>query len=136
MIFTVILLIYTELFFLLSGENCVSNNFGELFRCTYRKVASSRLSRLVAHLRIFRLFMKGKIDDYVLWLLAKRVQNWIVDRSSARDFTVCKNICEIMNQFWRLILPLIGGTNLTFCSIFSPCNIFSALYGFLGLLHN
>ena len=33
---------------------------------TYRKVASSRLSRLVAHLRIFRLFMKGKFDAYVL----------------------------------------------------------------------
>ena len=29
---------------------------------SYRKVASSRLSRLVAHLRIFKLFMKGKID--------------------------------------------------------------------------
>ena len=57
---------------------------------TYRKVASSRLSRLVAHLRIFRLFMKGKFDAYVLWPLAKRVQNWIVDRSTARDFTVSK----------------------------------------------
>jgi hypothetical protein len=33
---------------------------------TYRKVASSRLSWLVAHLRIFRLFMKGKFDGYVL----------------------------------------------------------------------
>ena len=33
---------------------------------TYRKVASSRLSQLVAHLRIFRLFMKGKFDAYVL----------------------------------------------------------------------
>ena len=32
----------------------------------YRKVASSRLSRLVAHLRLFRLFMKGKFDGYVL----------------------------------------------------------------------
>ena len=33
---------------------------------SYRKVASSRQSRLVAHLRIFRLFMKGKVDAYVL----------------------------------------------------------------------
>ena len=33
---------------------------------TYRKVASSRLSRIVAHLRIYRLFMKGKFDAYVL----------------------------------------------------------------------
>ena len=41
----------------------------------YRKVASSRLSRLVAHLRIFRLFMKGKFDAYVLRPLAKGNQN-------------------------------------------------------------
>ena len=41
-------------------------------------------------LRIFRLFMKGKFDAYVLWPLAKRVQNWIVDRSTARGFTVFK----------------------------------------------
>ena len=32
----------------------------------YRKVASSRLSRLVAHFQFFRLFMKGKFDAYVL----------------------------------------------------------------------
>jgi hypothetical protein len=32
----------------------------------HRKVASSRLSRLVGHLRIFRLFMKVKFDAYVL----------------------------------------------------------------------
>ena len=32
----------------------------------YRKVASSILSLLVAHLRIFKLFMKGKFDAYVL----------------------------------------------------------------------
>ena len=32
----------------------------------YRKVASSRLSWLVAHPSIFRLFMKGKFDAYVL----------------------------------------------------------------------
>ena len=50
---------------------------------TYRKVASSSLSRLVAHFWVFRLFMKGKFDA-----LAKRVQNWIVDQSTARDFTV------------------------------------------------
>ena len=55
---------------------------------TYRKVTNSRLSRLVAHFWIFRLFMKGKFDAYVLWSLAKGVQNWIVDRSTARDFTV------------------------------------------------
>ena len=32
--------------------------------------------------------MKGKFDAYVLWSLAQRVQNWIVDPSTARDFTV------------------------------------------------
>ena len=53
-------------------------------------VASSSLSQLVAHVWIFRLFMKGKFDAYVLWPLTKRVQNWIVDRSTAHNFTVCK----------------------------------------------
>ena len=33
---------------------------------TYRKVARSRLSRLVAHPRIFRRLMKGKFDPYLL----------------------------------------------------------------------
>ena len=32
----------------------------------YRKVVNSRLSRLIAHPRIFRLFMKRKLDPYVL----------------------------------------------------------------------
>ena len=34
--------------------------------------------------------MKGKSDAYVLWPLAKKFQNWIVDRSTTRDFTVLK----------------------------------------------
>ena len=32
--------------------------------------------------------MKGKFDANVLWPLAKSVRNWIVDRSTPRDFTV------------------------------------------------
>ena len=32
-------------------------------------------SRLVAHPRIFRLFIKGKFDAYVLWPFAQRIQN-------------------------------------------------------------
>ena len=40
----------------------------------YRKATGSRLSRLVAHLRIFRLFRKGKFDAYVLLTLAEIVQ--------------------------------------------------------------
>ena len=46
-----------------------------LYLYMYLKVSSSRLSRLGAHLRIFKQFMKRKIDAYVLWHLAKRVQN-------------------------------------------------------------
>ena len=41
----------------------------------YRKVASRSTSRLVAHPRSFKLFMKGKFDAYVLGPLAQRVQN-------------------------------------------------------------
>ena len=37
----------------------------ETFHIIYRKVANSRLSRLVAHFHILRLFMKGKFDAYV-----------------------------------------------------------------------
>ena len=59
-----------------------------LWRLNNRKVASRRLSWLVADLMLFRLFMKGKIGAYVLWPLAKIVHNWISDRSSARDFTI------------------------------------------------
>ena len=36
------------------------------YRLQNRKVTSSRLTRLVAHSRIFRLFMKGKFVAYVL----------------------------------------------------------------------
>ena len=56
------------------------------------KVTSSRLSPLVAHLRISRLFMKGNFDAYVLWPWAKKVENWIIDWSNAHDFMVrsCK----------------------------------------------
>ena len=32
--------------------------------------------------------MKGKFDAHVLWPLAKKFQNWIVDQSTARDFTI------------------------------------------------
>ena len=54
----------------------------------YRKFTSNRLSLLVLHPSIFRLFMKGKFDTYLLWSFTQRVQNWIVDWSTARDFTV------------------------------------------------
>ena len=38
---------------------------------TYCKIASSKLSRLEAHFQIFRMFMKGNFDAYVLWTLDK-----------------------------------------------------------------
>ena len=59
-----------------------------VFICQHRKVASSRLSRLVVHPKIFRRLMKGKFYPYVLWPLTQKFQNLIVDRSTARDFTV------------------------------------------------
>jgi hypothetical protein len=57
-------------------------------RSTYREVGNSSLSLLIAHFQIFRGLIKGKFDAYVLWPLAKKFQNWIIDRSTARDFTV------------------------------------------------
>ena len=35
--------------------------------------------------------MKGKFDDYALWPLAKKFQNWIVDRS--RLYGILKLVC-------------------------------------------
>ena len=54
----------------------------------YRKVVSSNLSCLEGHAGFFRLLMKWTFDPYVLWPLAKKFQNWTVDRSTARDFMV------------------------------------------------
>ena len=75
-------------------------------RFNYCKVASSRLSWLVAHFWIFRLIMKGEFDNYVLWPLAQRVQNSIVDRSTCRDFTV-------FEEWWYIqIQAHIEGINI------------------------
>ena len=83
----------------------LSSNFCPLLILIH--TVKSRAVDLVGQSRIFRLFMKGKFDAYVLWPLTKRFQNWIVDRSTARDFTVCLIICfggaEIMFffYFWK-----------------------------------
>ena len=55
----------------------------------YRKVASSRLSWLLALLRIFRLFMKGKFDAYLLDLvfLSVSVISSIFDKCPDRVIT-------------------------------------------------
>ena len=45
------------------------------------------MTTTVAHFQTFRKLMKG-FNAYVLWPLAKKFQNWIVDRSTALDFTV------------------------------------------------
>ena len=50
------------------------------------------LMKLVNSTMIFRLFINVKLYAYVLWPLAKRVQNWIVDQSTARDFTVLMHL--------------------------------------------
>jgi hypothetical protein len=72
----------------------------------YRKVASRSMSWLEACPRIFRLYMKGKFDPYVLWPLTKRVQNWIVNQSAC-NFTV-----------WRIInkSPRFTNSNRFFCN--------------------
>jgi hypothetical protein len=74
----------------------------------YRKVESSSLSRLVAHFQIFRRLMKGKFDAYVLWPLAKKFQNWIVDRSTARDVTVVQKV-----YVWAIKLSFCQNDPLT-----------------------
>ena len=79
------------------------NMFAILKTFTYRKVASSSMSRLVAHFQISRRLMKGKFDAYVLWPLAKKFQNWIVDRSTARDFTVIDLTKSVyIEYFWEV----------------------------------
>ena len=74
----------------------------------YRKV-DSRQSRLVAHPSIFRMFMKGKFDAYELWPLAQSFQNWIVDQSTAHDFTANeyfhRSILESMQDSQRAYTP-------------------------------
>ena len=42
--------------------------------CTVKSRAVGCLGYIVAHSRIFRLFMKGKFDAYLLWPLAKKFQ--------------------------------------------------------------
>ena len=41
-------------------------------KTTYRKVASANPSRLEAHAGVFRPFMKGIFDPYVLWPFDKK----------------------------------------------------------------
>ena len=85
---------------IISNRNC-SVGF---FWCTIKSWAI--LSRSVAHLRIFRLFMREKFDAYVWWPLAKRIQNWIVDWSTPREFMVIFFI-KISILHWAISLWLL-----------------------------
>ena len=53
--------------------------------------------------QIFRRLMKGNFDAYVLWPLTKKFQNWIVDWSTARDFTV---VIDSMGTFFIIKMSL------------------------------
>ena len=91
------------------------NHFGKIptwsliYFLNYRKVVSSRLSRLVAHTRIFRRLMKGKFYPYVMWPLAPKFQNWIVDWSNARNFVVVGNkiaVFELNGSIWQYVFAI------------------------------
>ena len=94
----------------------------------YHKVENCSLSWLVAHFQIFRRLMKGKFDAYVLWPLTKKFQNWIVDRSTARDFMVitfkfttriqCPTVCDfsVVEFCWGFHLRLEGCWILALCT--------------------
>ena len=60
--------------------------------------------------------MKGKFDTYGLWPLAQKFQNWIVDQSTACDFTVCK-ICWLLDQMTISGLPCMHCTKLIYTDI-------------------
>ena len=84
-------------------------------------MASSRLSRLVAHPRIVRRLMKGNFDPYVLWPLTKKFQNWIVDQSTARKFTVLFEVKTSVYRTWNVSLSIE-------CWIIIWRDIFQSLY--------
>ena len=94
--------IHSEFNWPLSSAKSRTKKLKETKKLTYCKVANSSLSRLVAHFQIFRRLIKEKFDAYVLWPLAKKLQNWIVDQSTASDFTVVT-----FRLSWLVALPRI-----------------------------
>ena len=96
--------------FLKSRFVCVITNYNKTwilrfyFKFKRMQVSNTVKSRavaclgLVAYFWIFRLFMKGKFDAYVLWPLARRVKNWIVDRSTNRNFKVHRSILLLLHD--------------------------------------
>ena len=78
---------------------------------SWHKVANRSTSWLVAHPRIFRLFMKWKFDAYVVWPFAKTVLNWIAKELMHKTTSrITKNnqtyiasfcVCKTITIFWK-----------------------------------
>ena len=131
----------TWVIFLLLFSWCGKTSFSCFIYC---KVASSKLCWFVAHLRIFRLLMKGKFDAYVLWPLSTRVQNWTVDGSSACNFTVFSlftfRLASCVGPKKQGLCPKINFSQMKICYrislnsilswIISPWNSFPSFYKF------
>ena len=109
------------------------------FWIIHRKVASSSLSWIVALARIFRLLMKGNFDARVLWPLAKRAQNCIVDpvdQSTTWNFTVLKIWTEQYFFFNSIIVIRPVSTFMVYlgaCFTFPPTAL-ATLHSHVGLL--
>ena len=109
--------VFLSFFFYLTHDMAViqpsflPSKWNKYLNLPYRKVACSRLSQLVAHSSILRLFKKGKFDAYVLWPLSQRVQNWIVDRSTARDSTVFGLKMTVKSGLEKMFLKLLPAGN-------------------------
>ena len=69
------------------------------FHMSYRKVASSNMSRLEAHVGFFRLLMKGIFNPYVQWSFDKKLIFWLATSVRTRDYTVCQKIYLIFHPF-------------------------------------
>ena len=90
----------------------------------YHKVASSRLPWLVAHSRIFRLYVKWNFDVYVLWPLVQIVQNWIVDLSTGLLVTLqCLTKSESTIFFCVLVWDHSFRKSASFIQFFTPPSV-------------
>ena len=68
----------------------------------------------VTYPRIFRLFIKEKFVIYVLWPLAKMIQNWIVAWSTSRNFTIISKSLIFFPQ-WSCFLGSFIENSDTVC---------------------
>ena len=66
--------------------------------------------------------MKGKFDAYVVWPLAKNVQNWMVDQSTARDFIVLYFL-----KMFPIFVRSVDNFGMRYEKIYEPCLI--RIYG-------